>query len=352
MSQETIGAVASRIGEHVRAHDLAKAQVVLHGGEPLLAGPAVIDSALTMLRAAMPPGVRLGFTVQTNGSLINTEFAEVFARHRVSVGVSLDGPAVAQDRHRRGHNGHSSHAAVLDGLRLLTAGPGRPLLAGLLCTIDLANDPIGTYQALLEFAPPSIDFLLPLANWGQPPPGRPALPGHLAPALPGQPYADWLIAIFDHWYGSTAKVSIRTFDEIINLLLGGKPTTEIIGGAPLGFAVIETDGSIEGADTVKFAHPTATVTGMSVFRHSFDAVLEHPAMAAQRRGIAGLCETCQRCPVVGTCGGGHYPHRYRPGNGFDNPSVYCRDLLQIIEHIGRRLLADLTALSAARGAKP
>jgi uncharacterized protein len=340
MSPATVQATADRIGEHARAHALSTAHVVFHGGEPLLAGPAVLESAMTVLRGSMPPGTDLRFTIQTNGLLLNEEFLQLFARYQVSVGISIDGNAAAQDRHRRRADGRSSHADVLRGLRLLTAWPGRTLLAGLLSTIDLANDPIVTYQALAAFGPPSVDFLLPLANWSQPPPGTDQ--GNATP------YADWLLAIFDHWYESPPAVSVRLFDEIISLLLGGKPTTEIIGGAPLGFAVIETDGNIESADTLKFAYPDAARTGMSVFDNSFNDMACHPAVVAQRLGIVGLCATCGSCPVVGVCGGGHYAHRYLAGNGFVNPSVYCRDLYRVIEHIGRRVLTDLAAMRAAK----
>ncbi|MFM9559368.1 FxsB family radical SAM/SPASM domain protein, partial [Streptomyces caniscabiei] len=47
--------------------------------------------------------------------------------------------------------------------------------------------------------------------------------------------------------------------------------------------------------------------------------------------------TCRACPLVRICGGGHYAHRYRPGSGFRNPSVYCADLDVLIRHIARRL---------------
>ena len=35
------------------------------------------------------------------------------------------------------------------------------------------------------------------------------------------------------------------------------------------------------------------------------------------------------------CGGGLYPHRYRHGEGFRNPSVYCDDLMRLITHVRR-----------------
>ena len=49
--------------------------------------------------------------------------------------------------------------------------------------------------------------------------------------------------------------------------------------------------------------------------------------------MAGLSATCRHCPVVTSCGGGLYAHRYRSGSGFLNPSVYCADLKKIITHV-------------------
>jgi uncharacterized protein len=66
----------------------------------------------------------------------------------------------------------------------------RHLFNGLLCTIDLRNDPMATFRALAGCDPPKIDFLLPHGTWAKPPPGR-------EPGAAGTPYADWLIAVFD-----------------------------------------------------------------------------------------------------------------------------------------------------------
>ena len=101
--------------------------------------------------------------------------------------------------------------------------------------------------------------------------------------------------------------------------------------------VIETDGSYEQVDSLKAAFDGAPETGMDVFDHALDTVAAHPGILARQQGAAGLCQTCQECPVVTSCGGGLYPHRYRSGNGFANPSVYCADLLKLISHISSRL---------------
>src|SRR6202044_2318270 len=74
-------------------------------------------------------------------------------------------------------------------------------------------------------------------------------------------------------------------------------------------------------------------TGMNVFGHSLDAVARHPGITVRQLGLAGVSRTCQECPVVTSCGGGLYTHRYRAATGFANPSVYCADLLKLITHI-------------------
>jgi uncharacterized protein len=76
---------------------------------------------------------------------------------------------------------------------------------------------------------------------------------------------------------------------------------------------------------------------MNVFGHSLDLVAQHPGITARQKGLAGLCRACQECPVVTSCGGGLYTHRYRSATGFANPSVYCADLLKLITHVSRCL---------------
>jgi uncharacterized protein len=48
------------------------------------------------------------------------------------------------------------------------------------------------------------------------------------------------------------------------------------------------------------------------------------------------------------CGAGHYAHRYRPGTGFRNPSVYCADLRRLIGHVRDRMATDLAGLRDRR----
>lgn len=339
MPESTVARVADRIAQHAERHGLASVDVVLHGGEPLMAGRHRIDAMARLLRGAVPSTCRVDISLQTNGTLLNERMLDVLASHGIGVAVSVDGDGAAHDRHRRYANGRGSHQAVQRGLALLT-DRYRPLFRGLLCTVDLANDPVDTLEALLESGPPQVNFLLPHGSWSEPPP-------HLTlPRDGGTPYADWLIPVFDRWALAPGATGVRLFQEIMNLLLGGHSESEGIGLSPVAMLVIDTDGSLQQVDSLKTSFAGAPETGLTVFDHDFDLALAHPGVVARQIGLAALSDTCMACDVRDICGGGNYVHRFRAGDGYHNPSVYCDDLRKLIRHISGAFERQLVAMGA------
>jgi uncharacterized protein len=335
MSVDTFDLAVARIAEHARSHRLTSIRVILHGGEPLMVGPSYLKRAATTVRQTVPQWTDVGLALQTNGVLLTERFLAALATHDIRVGVSIDGGEPAHDRHRRYANGKGSHAAVLRGLSVLRRPEFVHLFGGVLCTIDVANDPVGVYEDLLATGAPALDFLLPHGNWETPPPGY-------APGSGGTLYAEWLIPIFDRWYDAPRReAKVRLFEEIMNLVLGGASRSEAIGLSPVRTMVIDTDGSIEQVDELKSAFEGAPDTGLTVHTDPLDVAMAHPAIVARQRGLAALSATCLACPIHRICGAGMYPHRYRRDTGFLNPSVYCTDLKRLIGHIQDRIDLDL-----------
>lgn len=304
--------------------------VILHGGEPLLAGPARLRRVCEEFTSALAGIAELDLRIHTNGLQLSPRYLDLFDEFDVKVGISLDGDRAANDRHRRYADGRSSHPLVLKAVELLRQDRYRHLDLGLLCTIDIANDPVAVLDALTGLEPPLIDFLLPHATWDEPPP-RPD----------GSPtaYAEWLLTVFDRWQEQGRPVPVRLFSSVLSTLSGGPSLTESLGLAPTDLVVVETDGQLEQVDSLKSAYEGAAATGFDVFTHSFDEVAAHPGVRARQLGLAGVSETCRRCPVVRSCGGGLYTHRYRSPGGFDHPSVYCADLEALIRGIEDRTAA-------------
>lgn len=337
MSWEIFADTCRMIGSHADRFGLPEINLVFHGGEPLLAGHRNLEYFARTAREMLEPSSRVSLGIQTNGVLLDENFLTVCDRWDIRVGVSLDGSERGHDRHRLDRSGRGSYAQVSAGLDRLLVDEYRHLFSGLLCTIDLANDPVQTYEALVRFRPPAVDFLLPHGNWDAPPPGRPD-------DQSVAPYADWLIAIFDRWYGaSTVETEVRLFGDIIELLLGGIAYSETVGLEPVQLAVIETDGSLEQVDELKSAFAGATRLSLCGPGNPLDTALHDPSILARQIGAAALSPDCLACPIHTVCGGGHYVHRYRAHTGFRNPSVYCADLSKLIEHIGSRISADVGA---------
>ncbi|MGW2252314.1 FxsB family cyclophane-forming radical SAM/SPASM peptide maturase [Kitasatospora sp. NPDC001660] len=351
MELPTVRRTARRIAEHAAEHGLDEVAVVLHGGEPLLVGAGHLDAVLGELAAAGP---RVRFSLQTNGLRLLDEPAllDVLHRYRVGVGVSLDGTRAGHDRHRRLPSGAGSWDRTVEAVRLLGSPGHRELFAGLLCVVDLAADPVATYEALLEFAPPRLDLLLPHATWRAQPAGvRRALPSAPPSGREPAPYGEWLIAAFDRWFDAPRReTGVRLFEELAVLLLGGRAASEAVGLAPVDLVVVEADGAIEQADSLKAAFDGAAATGLDVWRHGFADAVAHPGFRARQRGLDGLGQVCAACPLARVCGGGLYAHRYAgdgSGGGFGHPSVYCADMDRLIRHMAGRLRAGVAELRSA-----
>ncbi|MFG2995532.1 radical SAM/SPASM protein FxsBH, inactivated beta-hydroxylase extension form [Streptomyces sp. NPDC048340] len=338
ISPEVISKTASRLAEHARDHELPSVTVILHGGEPLLAGTARLRLVCEAFTRELAGTAALDLRIHTNGLQLSPRYLDLFDEFDVRVGISLDGDRAANDRHRRFADGRTSHPLVLAAVALLRSAPYRHLYQGLLCTVDVANDPVAVLDALVELEPPRVDFLLPHATW-EAPPARPD----------GAPdaYARWLLRVFDHWERRERPVPVRLFESLLSTLSGGPSLTESLGLAPTDLVVVETDGQLEQVDSLKSAFEGAAATGFNVFDHAFDQVAAHPGMRARQLGLAGVSDACRRCPVVRSCGGGLYTHRYKAdgdtGGGFDHPSVYCTDLRELVDGVEGRTAARATA---------
>ena len=335
---------ADRIAEHTTVHSLSEISLVLHGGEPLLAGAGRLAAFAGLVRERVGPGRTVHATVQTNATLLTEARIATLARHSIRVGISLDGGLPAHNTLRVDHAGRPSWPAAARGARLLAAHHPEAY-AGVLTVVDPRTDPVEMYESLLALGPPALDLLLPHGNWTTPPPGLPggAPDGEHARANRTAPYGDWLCAVFDRWWrAGRRETRIRLFEECVALLLGLPGATESLGLDPVNAIVVETDGAIEQVDSLKSAYDTAAATGLDIFRHTFDDALRHPGVAARQAGAGALAATCRACPLLTVCGGGHYAHRYRAGHGFAHPSVYCADLDRLVRHVAAALTAAAT----------
>lgn len=330
-------AFAERLASYVRSTGLKECAIILHGGEPLLAGADTIVNFSRLIRASLPSGCTVDVGLQTNGLLLTDEALDAFAAESIAVSLSLDGPRTINDRHRTTRRGRSSFDRAHAALERLEERPA--IFSGVIAVVDPSTSP----RTILEFFGahriPKLDFLLPDAHHDRPPAGRVEDP---------ERYARWLIKAFDLWLDHYPNLRVRTFEALLDAAAGLPSGTDAFGLGDVSLITIETDGSYHDLDVLKVVSDGATKLSGTVRDTDIADVAASAAIAAHRTHLRkeGLCSKCQSCPAVDICGGGSLPHRYGAGS-FDHPSVYCAELFALIAHVKHRLARDLARSTPA-----
>jgi uncharacterized protein len=144
--------------------------------------------------------------------------------------------------------------------------------------------------------------------------------------------------VFEAWVnGRHTHLGIRFFENIIRQYLRVESNSEAMNLAPVTLVTINTDGDIEGVDTLKSTASGIQRTGLSVYSNSIDEALALDLIALRQSGRLQLADQCQRCKYVRECAGGYFPHRFSRDRKFDNPSVYCGDLFWLLTKIDNYL---------------
>ena len=114
-------ATVKRAAERLRDDGLAgpELSVVWHAGEPLAMPLAFYEEAAAVLQEVFGAACAVSHSIQTNATLIDDAWCELFKRHAMRIGVSVDGPADLHDAHRRTRAGNGTHERVLRGMARL-----------------------------------------------------------------------------------------------------------------------------------------------------------------------------------------------------------------------------------------
>lgn len=336
LSAEDRTSFAQQLGTYAEKAKLTHCAVVFHGGEPLLAGASNLAAFATEIRSATKAKVDVG--LQTNGLLLDDAALDHLEAVDIGVSLSLDGPREAQDKHRTSRKGRSSFDRVLAALERLKKRP--KLFAGVIAVIDPSTTPEDLFAFFDKQRPPKLDFLLPDAHHMRPPPGR---------ELDALLYERWLIRAFDLWLDHYSHLPVRTFEALLDAVSGLPSRTDAFGFGDVSLISIETDGSYHDLDVLKVTKDGATRLGGSVRDTPIADVAASAQIAAHRVLLrkSGLCGQCQACPIVEICGGGSLPHRFDT-DGFNHPTVYCGEMLALVEHARKRLKELLSASSNIR----
>jgi len=316
----------------VNQKQIAKVYIIFHGGEPLLIGDSVIISYIDIITNVLDGMISLEFSLQTNGVLLSDKFLVEAEKRKLGISLSVDGPEEIHNKNRKVRNGIGSFEKVMSGITKLKRHPA--LFQGVIGVIDPYSEPNEIFNFFSTNELYNIDLLLPDANYSRPPLYR-----EFTPDI----YTNWLIKSFDIWFDCYQEISFRTYENILKKLMGIESSTDFFGFGNLDYLTIETDGSYHTSDILKVAYENASRIGISLKTDpicnaaAHERVVEYNSLLLEEN----LPKKCTKCQINKICSGGSLPHRYSVNNNFDNPTIYCNEMMALISHAKVRLDSQL-----------
>jgi len=114
------GLLQTYLRQLIEAHAGAPEVVVAwQGGEPTMMGLGFFRRPVELADGMKQPGQQITYTIQTNGTLLDDEWAAFLAKHGFLVGLSIDGPREVHDAYRVDKGGKGSFDRVMKGLAAL-----------------------------------------------------------------------------------------------------------------------------------------------------------------------------------------------------------------------------------------
>jgi uncharacterized protein len=109
------------LSQLLESHRGDEVVVAWQGGEPTIMGVDFFRRAVELQRRHARPGQRILNALQTNGTLLDDEWAAFLAENEFLVGISIDGPPEIHDRYRVDKGGAPTFDRVVRGLDRLKA---------------------------------------------------------------------------------------------------------------------------------------------------------------------------------------------------------------------------------------
>jgi uncharacterized protein len=316
--------------------------IAWHAGEPLTVGPAFYRQAFACIDAVVGGRCSVRHSIQTNAMLIDQEWCELFARHNVKVGVSIDGPAFIHDQNRKTRDGKGTHAKAMRGVERLLRNT-IPFHAIAVTTAASLPYPDEIFEFFLGEGFCEVGFNIDECE------GERQHSSIGAQEEAG--FHRFLARMLELSEAAGGRIRIRELDEASKVILHGLDPVEIDGTRfphnaqvqPLEILSVDHAGNFSTFSPELLGQRRAEYNGFifgNVLESSVASIFSNPHFVAMYRQVIGGVERCRdACEYFGLCGGGAPANKLYENGSFDSAeTAYCRNV--IIAPL-RLMLADL-----------
>lgn len=295
MNDRTLENMVKKVFEDVEY----SANFAFQGGEPTAAGLEYFEKFHKLVEKYNTKNIIVNFSLQTNGTLLNKKWLELFKKYNYLIGLSLDGNKDIHDTFRIDSKGEGTFSKVLKATKMLKKAD---VDFNILCVVNkltaqngklvynfLRNNGFRYYQFI-----PCLDSL--------------SCSEEKDYTLTASDYGKFLDETFNLWYEdimSGKRISVRHFDNYIKILLGEEPEAcDMVGQCNMN-AVLESDGSMYPCDFYVLDEYKVGNINDSSFIELFKSDKE---MAFLNSSLA-VDKKCRVCRYFRICRGGCRRHK-------------------------------------------
>jgi uncharacterized protein len=360
MADELLEAYVKQL---IEAHaGVPEVAIAWQGGEPTLMGVDFFRRSVELAQVYLQPGQRAAYTIQTNATLLDEEWAAFFKDNGFLVGVSIDGPRELHDTYRVNKGGKGSFDQVMHGLSFLRE-VGVEWNA--LTTVHAANGDRGreVYRFLrdecdarfIQFIPiiervaeAAEDGTVPWESWRDRPlyvQDGDVVTGR---SVSAEQYGRFLIDVFEEWVRrDVGSVYVQMFDVALANWVG-EPPGLCVHSETCGLALaLEHTGDLYSCD--HFVEPRYLLGNIKE-RHMLELVTspQQEQFGLDKRDK--LPQYCLECDVRFACHGGCPKDRFiLTPDGEAGLNYLCAGFKDFFHHVdgAMRTMGELLARNRA-----
>lgn len=301
MNDDTLENMVKKVFDDVEY----SANFAFQGGEPTMAGIEFFEKFHKFVEKYNTKKIIVNFSLQTNGTLLNKKWLELFKKHNYLIGLSLDGNKEMHDTFRIDAKGEGTFSRVLKAAKMMKKAD---VEFNILCVVNkliaqngklvynfFRNNGFRYYQFI-----PCLDSL--------------SCSEEKDYTLTAEDYGKFLDETFNLWYEdimSDKRISVRHFDNYTKILLGEEPEAcDMVGHCNMN-AVLESDGSMYPCDFYVLDEFKVGNINESSFEELFKSEAE---MRFLRTSLA-VDEKCKVCRYFKICRGGCRRHKELTAEG-------------------------------------
>lgn len=298
------------------------------GGEPTLAGLDFFRKFLKFEKEYNRKNCKVNHALQTNGYIIDEEWAEFFAENHFLVGLSVDGVKATHDAYRIDAQGKDTYLRVLHAAQLLKdAG----VEFNILTVVNSKTAPKirRIYESYKKQGFDWQQYIACLDPLGE-------AQGQKEYSLTPKAYGQFLIDLFCLWeldLKQGKQPYIRQFENYIAILLGQQPEACEQRGVCSIQNVVEADGSVYPCDFYMLDEYRLG----NLNQETFEQINEKRREIGFLERSVNHTDECKSCQYFAVCRGGCCRHREQPGTK-TGENYFCESYKMFFEACLPRML--------------